>query len=129
MTSAAQAIIESVHEADLSWLKVPKNEKECQILEETLEYLMDEDPSSDLIRVISALIKEYEDSKFEIPTAEPREVIRFLMEQHGLKQIDMVDIFTNQGNVSRVLNGKRGLSLENVKGLSKKFNVSAAVFI
>lgn len=129
MSSTAQSILNHVQQIDLSWLKVPTNEKECETLEEVLEYCLDDEPKSHLVKVIGGLISEYESEKYPIPEAEPKDVLKFLMEQHGLKQVDLVDIFTNQGNVSQVLNGKRGLSLENIKGLSQRFSVSAAVFI
>jgi len=125
----AQTIIETAKSIDLSWMKTPSCDHECEALEEALETLLEENPQSELIDVLVGLIKKYEQMAYPIPKASPADVLRFLMEQHDLKQVDLIDIFTNQGNVSQVLNGKRGMSLENVKGLSRKFNVSAAVFI
>jgi HTH-type transcriptional regulator/antitoxin HigA len=125
----AQTIIETAKSTDFSWMKTPSCDQECEALEEALEALLEENPQSELIDVLVGLIKKYEQMAYPIPKASPADVLRFLMEQHDLKQVDLIDIFTNQGNVSQVLNGKRGMSLENVKGLSRKFNVSAAVFI
>ena len=53
----------------------------------------------------------------------------FLMEQHNLKQVDMIDIFKSQSIVSDILNGKRNLTVEHIRGLVKRFGVSADVFI
>ncbi len=56
------------------------------------------------------------------------QVLRFLMGQHGLKQADLPEIGA-QSVVSAILNGKRQLNLRQVSALSKRFGVSAEVFI
>lgn len=124
-----QTILETSKTINLSWLKKPSSDQECHALTEALETLLEENPQSELIDILVDLIKKYEETAYPIPKARPVEVLRFLMEQHHLKQVDLIDIFANQGNVSQVLNGKRGMSLENIKGLSQRFNVSVAVFI
>ncbi len=55
--------------------------------------------------------------------------IRFLMDQHGLKQVDLIDVFGSQGNVSEVLRGIRDLNLKHIRKLATKFNVEPSVFI
>lgn len=50
----------------------------------------------------------------EIDEDEPREVLRFLMAQHGLKQEDLADC-APQGRISDLLNGKRGISKDIAK--------------
>ncbi|NQU65334.1 MAG: helix-turn-helix domain-containing protein [SAR324 cluster bacterium] len=56
-------------------------------------------------------------------------MLKFLMDQHGLKQVDLSDVFGSQGNASEVLRGKRDLNLKHIKKLSKKFGVDASVFL
>jgi hypothetical protein len=51
----------------------------------------------------------YEDRHVRIPDAEPGEVLRFLMEQHGLKQGDLDDC-APQSRICDFLNGKREIS-------------------
>ena len=55
--------------------------------------------------------------------------IIFLMDQHGLKQADLSDVFGSQGNVSEVLRGLRDLNLRHIRKLAAKFNVEPSVFI
>jgi HTH-type transcriptional regulator/antitoxin HigA len=55
-------------------------------------------------------------------------MLRFLMEQHGLKQKDLVDIFSTPSIVSEVLNGKRELSKEHIRRLSARFHLSPELF-
>ncbi len=70
---------------------------------------IDEDENHPLAEVPDYLadqVKAYED--------EPREVLRFLMAQHGLKQEDLADC-APQGRISDLLNGKRGISKDIAK--------------
>jgi HTH-type transcriptional regulator/antitoxin HigA len=55
--------------------------------------------------------------------------LRHLMDSNHLKQKDMLTVFGSPSIVSEVLSGKRGLTLEHIKKLAKRFHVSAAVFI
>lgn len=56
------------------------------------------------------------------------EAISFLLEQHGLKQKDLVDVFGTASIVSEVMNGKCGLTKEHVARLSSRFQVSPELF-
>ena len=78
-----------------------------------MEYLLqevgeDEDHGlADLLDVVSTLVGEYEDRKFPLDDARPRDVLKFLMEQHGLKQADLKKEIGSQGVVSEILAGDR----------------------
>jgi HTH-type transcriptional regulator/antitoxin HigA len=63
-----------------------------------------------------------------MPDAKPRQVLAFLMEQHGLKQGDLKEL-GSQGVVSEILSGKRDLNVRQVRQLAKRFKISPAVFI
>ena len=56
------------------------------------------------------------------------DVVRSLMEAHGLKQSEMVDIFGTKSVASEVLSGKRELSKTHIQRLSERFHVSPEVF-
>jgi HTH-type transcriptional regulator / antitoxin HigA len=81
-----------------------------------------------LIELLTVLIEEYESKYYPVPDAGPLDIIRHLMEQHGLRQKNLVDVFGTESIVSDVLNGKRELSKEHINRLSKRFHVSPAVF-
>lgn len=85
-------------------------------------------PLADVLDYLSDQVAAYEASHFPIPEAEPREVLRFLMEQHGLKQEDLADC-APQGRISDILGGRRGISKEIAKKLALRFQVSAALFL
>lgn len=100
----------------------------------TIEVLLDEirdaedHPLADVLDYLSDQVKAYEDENFVIPEAEPKEVLRFLLEQHGLKQDHLSDI-APQGRISEILAGKRSISKDIAKRLAKRFHVHADVFL
>jgi HTH-type transcriptional regulator/antitoxin HigA len=50
------------------------------------------------------------------------------MEQHDLKQKDLVDIFGTASIVSEILSGKGELNKDHIKRLSRRFQVSPELF-
>lgn len=44
---------------------------------------------ADFLDLVGQLVEDYETQHHPVPEAEPRAVLRFLMEQHGLKQTDL----------------------------------------
>ena len=63
-----------------------------------------------------------------MPRSSPLQMLQFLMDQHGLKQKDLVDVFGTPSIVSEVLNSKRELSKEHIRRLSARFHVSPELF-
>jgi HTH-type transcriptional regulator/antitoxin HigA len=84
-----------------------------------------------LLILLSELIEDFEEKAYpEVGrSSTPRDVLAFLMEQQGLKQKDLVDIFSSSGTISQVLNGAREISKAQAKALGAKFKVSAELFI
>src|SRR5229473_7047651 len=78
--------------------------------------------------VLITLIEAYEEEHHSIPDASPVEVLRTLMDANGLRQKDLVRIFGSESIVSEVLHKKRDLNKTHIEKLSKRFNVSPAVF-
>ncbi len=84
-------------------------------------------PLSDVLHYLTVLMEDYEAARVAIPEAEPKAVLRFLMEQHGLKQTDLADC-APQSHISAILAGKRGISKETAKKFAKRFNVNPDLF-
>ena len=82
----------------------------------------------ELAALLTLLIEDFESKRYELPRAKPLDVLRFLMEQHGLRQKDLVSEFGTPSIVSEVLKGKRELSKEHIKRLSGRFHVSPELF-
>jgi HTH-type transcriptional regulator/antitoxin HigA len=83
---------------------------------------------SELADLLTLLIEDYEEKHYQLPRSSPIEVIKFLMDQHGLKQKDLVDVFGTPSIVSEVLRGKRELNKEQIRRLSERFAVSPELF-
>ncbi len=100
----------------------------------TIDVLLDEvgdqenHPLADVLDYLADQVKTYEDEHCPMPKAEPREVLRFLMEQHGLKQEDLSDC-APQSRISDILSGKRAISKEIAKRLAHRFHVRADLFL
>lgn len=83
-----------------------------------------------LLKLLTRLVEDFEDKAYPVPIeTDPLKAMVFLMEQNGLKQADMIDVFGSDGRVSEVVNGKRGISKNHARKLADKFNVPADVFI
>jgi HTH-type transcriptional regulator / antitoxin HigA len=86
-------------------------------------------PLSGLLDIVATLVHDYEKANVQLPDASPAEVLRFLMEQHELKQSDLASLFGSQSNVSEILSGKRDINVRQAKALAKRFSISPAAFI
>ena len=78
--------------------------------------------------VLVTLIEAYEEGHHSIPDASPVEVLRALMDANDLRQKDLAPIFGSESIVSEVLHKKRDLNKTHIEKLSKRFNVSPALF-
>ena len=100
----------------------------------TIDALLDEigddenHPLADVLDYLADQVKAYEDENFQIPEAEPKEVLRFLMDQHDLKQEDLGDC-APQSRISDILSGRRSISKEIAKRLARRFHVRVDVFM
>ena len=89
----------------------------------------DEDhPLTEVRDLIEAQVEAYEARTVAIPDAPPREVLRFLMQSHGLGQEDLGDC-APQGRISDVLSGRRQISKTMAKALARRFGVGIDVFL
>ncbi len=74
-------------------------------------------PEGDELDVLGTLVEVYESRNFAIEKPNPIEVIRFRMEQYGLKDKDLVPYIGHTGRVSEVLNYRRKLTLTMIRKL------------
>jgi HTH-type transcriptional regulator / antitoxin HigA len=75
------------------------------------------------------LIAAYEESKWPRRRPGTAELIRHLMDQHGLTRADMVPILGTPSRVSEVLRGKKGLSMAMVQRLCSRFHIPADLLL
>ena len=75
------------------------------------------------------LIERYEQQHYPIPAADAISVVRFLIEQQGLTQRDLIPEFGSESAASMFLAGDRKLTVEQIRKLSSRFKLSADVFL
>lgn len=117
-----------------STFSVPHNEKDYNRLVQLLDGVIDEvgddesHPLASLMETLGSLIESYEARSIPEIEGNPTDTLKFLMEEHGLKQSDLSEI-GSQGIVSEILAGKRQLNVRQIKLLSKRLSVSPIVFM
>ena len=106
-------------------------DRAIELLNELLDQVGDNEshPLCNFLHVLATIIEHYEEDHVKIPDAPAREVLKFFMKEHNLKQSDLVRELGPQGNISAILSGKRKLNTRQIKALGKRFHVSPAVFI
>jgi len=82
----------------------------------------------ELADLLTLLIEDFEEKRYQLPRATPLQAIEFLMEQRGLRQKDLVSIFGTRSTVSEVMSGKRQLTKSQIARLSDFFHVSPEIF-
>jgi len=75
------------------------------------------------------LIAVYEERKWPRRSPSTADLIRHLMDQHGLTRADLVPILGTPSRVSEVLRGKKGLSMAMVQRLRARFRVPAELLL
>lgn len=88
----------------------------------------EEDPLADLFAIVTDLVGSWEAHNVTIPKAEPREVLRHLLETHGLKQKDLIGI-ASPTVVSDILAGRRAISKKVAKALAARFHIDVSAFL
>ena len=122
------------HWTALSPLLSIRNEHEYDLAVERLNHLLDEvgineqHPLYTLLDTLGTLIHAYEEQHHPMPECSGVDVLRFLMDEHGLTQSDMPEV-GSQGVVSDIFRGKRELNVRQIRALAQRFQVSPAVFI
>jgi HTH-type transcriptional regulator/antitoxin HigA len=81
-----------------------------------------------LAELLTLLIEDFEEKHYALNAASPVDVLKELMLANNLRQKDLVDIFATPSIVSEVLRGKRQLTTEHIRRLSRRFHVSPDIF-
>jgi len=109
-----------------------KSDSDYQKALKRLEVIFDAEigtPESDEADVLGLLVDEYEKKHYPIETPDPIEAIKIRMEEMQLKQIDLADEFGGKNRVSEILNRKRKLTVDMIRKLTIKLNLSPGLLI
>jgi HTH-type transcriptional regulator/antitoxin HigA len=88
-----------------------------------------ETPEGNELDILITLVKAYEDENHPVPPPSPIEAIKFVMDQRGFKQADLIPFIGSRPRVSEVLNGKRKLTLSMIRSLHSRLGIPAEVLI
>jgi HTH-type transcriptional regulator/antitoxin HigA len=107
-------------------IKLIKNEADYLIALDRLELLFNAKSGSiesDEADILGLMIEDYERRYY------PIEAIKIRMEEMELRQIDLVGIIGGKSRVSEVLNKKKKLTLEMIRNITQKLNLSPELLI
>ncbi|MFZ0292733.1 MAG: helix-turn-helix domain-containing protein [Candidatus Sulfotelmatobacter sp.] len=81
-----------------------------------------------MAQLLTLLVEDFEEKHYALKSSNPVNVLRELILANNLKQKDLLDIFGTPSIISEVLHGKRQLTTEHIRRLSRRFHVSPEVF-
>jgi HTH-type transcriptional regulator/antitoxin HigA len=113
-------------------IKLIKTESDYQAALKRLEIIFDAEigtQESDEADILGLLIDDYEKKHYPIEAPDPIEAIKIRMEEMQLKQVDLVNEIGGKSRVSEILNRKRKLTVEMIRKLTDRLNLSPNILI
>ena len=113
-------------------LKPIKTEAEYRAALKGLEDIFDAKPGtpeSDELEILGLMVDDFENKHYLIEAPDPIEAIKIRMEEMQLKQVDLIDEMGGKSRVSEVLNRKRRLTVDMIRKLSPRLNLSTNLLI
>ena len=109
-----------------------KTEKDYRTALKRLEFIFDAEIGtieSDEADVLGLLIDDYEMKHYPIESPDPIEAIKIRMEEMQLKQVDLLNEIGGKSRVSEILNRKRKLTVDMIRKLTARLNLSPGLLI
>lgn len=113
-------------------LKPIKTEADYRAALKRLEEIFDAQlgtPESDELDILGLMVDDYENKHYPIEAPDPIEAIKIRMEEMHLKQIDLIPEIGGKSRVSEILNRKRRLTVDMIRKLAARLNLSANLLI
>lgn len=117
---------------DIMELKPIKTEADYRNALKRLEAIFDAPigtTESDEADILGLMVDEYEKKHYPIEAPDPIEAIKIRMEELHLKQVDLINEIGGKSRVSEILNKKRKLTVEMIRNLTIKLNLSPELLI
>lgn len=86
-------------------------------------------PEGDELDLLILLTKHYEEEHHQIPSPDPIEAIKYIMEELCLNPKDLVGIIGDKASVSKILNKKRKLTMDMIRNLHLHLNIPHSLLI
>lgn len=113
-------------------LKPIKTEADYRAALKRLEEIFDAKPGtheSDELEILGLLVDDYENKHYPIEAPDPIEAIKIRMEEMNLKQVDLITEIGGKSRVSEILNRKRRLTVDMIRKLGTRLNLSYGLLI
>ena len=113
-------------------IKLIKTDTDYQQALKRLEVIFDAaigTPDSDEADVLGLMLDDYEKKHYPIEAPDPIEAIKIRMEEMQLKQIDLINEIGGKSRVSEILNRKRKLTVDMIRKLTARLNLSPGLLI
>lgn len=78
-----------------------------------------------LLRLLTRLVEDFEEKAYPMGDVSSADVLKFLLEERGMKQKDLVPVFGSEGTTSEILNGKRPITIKTAKKLAEFLGLSS----
>lgn len=122
-----------------SWTQVSplleiRNEHDYDGAIERLNFLIDEvgadegHPLYSLLDTLGTVIHAWEEQHHPIPPVSGADLLRFLMDEHGLTLSDLPEVGAPDA-VTEILKGARELNAGQMRALAERFGVSPSAFL
>ncbi|HCK3393412.1 TPA: helix-turn-helix domain-containing protein, partial [Klebsiella pneumoniae] len=107
--------------------------KDYEDVRKLVEYLLEHDPDSPLVDILTARIDAWENNAVEFTRIEAGKngvsLLRVLLQQRGLSQSDFENEIGKKSLVSRILSGERSLTLDHMRALANRFQIPVSMFV
>ena len=114
---------------DIRPIKNTKNYENALLRMEQIFDAPVDSPEGDAAEALSLLIENYENEHFLIEVPDPVEAIKIRMEELNLKQKDLIGVIGGKSRVSEILNKKKRLTVEMIRNLNVKLNLSTSILV
>jgi len=86
-------------------------------------------PEVDELEVLAILVEKYEEQHYPIPEAPVSEVLKLFMEENNLTPKDMAKYLGSASAVSKILNGSKDLTVNQIRILSNELKIPLTALV
>lgn len=86
-------------------------------------------PEADRLEILTVMVDAWEREHIHFDDPHPIDLLRFVMAQNGLKEVDLMPYIGSRSKVSEVLNRRRALSIEMIRNLSEGLKIPSNLLV
>lgn len=121
--------MQKIFKMNIKPIKTTANYKAALLRIEQLWGAKENTPEGDEFEVLFTLVEAYEEKHYPVPPPDPIEAIKFRLDQGEIEEKELTKILGGRSRKSEILSGKRKLSLNMIRALHEKLNISAESLI